>query len=114
MTAASFPVVPMHMQMYEVAPPVYVEAPTAYTVEAPPVYAETPMAYTLEAPPVYVEAPVAYTIEAAPRTYASLAPVTNYVAPGTAMGVFGTCVCGNVFMEDSVFCRKCGRKRPVN
>jgi len=28
-------------------------------------------------------------------------------------GSHETCVCGNVFMPDSIFCRKCGEKRPV-
>merc|ERR1712183_147935 len=25
----------------------------------------------------------------------------------------GQCICGNIFMQDSIYCRKCGRKRDV-
>lgn len=59
------------------------------------------------APPVMTSSYVASPVQ----SYVT-SPVQSYVPPTVATTTAATtCTCGNVFMDDAAFCRKCGRKR---
>merc|ERR1712137_1416552 len=43
-------------------------------------------------------------------------PAASMIAPNVntppVLGLADVCSCGNVFMPDAIYCRKCGKKRP--
>merc|ERR1712139_473453 len=78
--------------------------------------ADTPSAHQILIGTPSVQAPVGGLL-----TSSGLTPPAGLTAP--ALSTIGTpppkafrharvCVCGNVFMEDSMFCRICGKLRP--
>eukprot|EP00930_Biecheleria_cincta_P062815 TRINITY_DN4825_c0_g1_i4.p1 TRINITY_DN4825_c0_g1~~TRINITY_DN4825_c0_g1_i4.p1 ORF type:complete len:147 (-),score=18.92 TRINITY_DN4825_c0_g1_i4:9-410(-) len=95
--------------------PVSAPAPVTYAASPPMAYSVPQVAQPM---PIYSQpmaAPAPMTM-AAPMTYAASAP-TMYAAPApttawTTQAGAGSCRnCGNVYMADSLFCRKCGTKR---
>jgi len=102
------------------APMSYTVAPASMTYAAAPItYAAAPAAASITSIKVpSIVAPVSSTVQMAPMYQTVTSPAVQYSAPTTgaafqSTGLAPSCPsCGNVYLPDAVFCRKCGHKRP--